>query len=221
MTLLAGASAPGGLDISGDTDELVAGEFGGWLRSINAAIRGEQSSDVPCGACTACCTSSQFVHIGPEETETLARIPATLRFPAPGFPRRHVLLGYDERGHCPMLSEGACSIYEHRPRTCRTYDCRVFAAADVTADADQPAITALSRRWRFSYGDPSDRVRHDAVRAAAMHLGDAHPPTGRAVLAVQLFEMFLEDGPAGPMIVEPAPDLLRLALHRFAASRSR
>ena len=44
----------------------------------------------PCRAvtCTACCTSSQFVHIEPDETDTLAHIPAALRFPAPGTARR-------------------------------------------------------------------------------------------------------------------------------------
>ena len=58
---------------------------------------------MPCGTCTACCTSSQFVHIGPDEVDTLAHIPAELLFPAPRMPKGHVLLGYDERGHCPML----------------------------------------------------------------------------------------------------------------------
>ena len=54
--------------------------------------------------------------------------PAALRFPRPGRPKGHVVLGYDEHGRCPMLGDHGCTIYEHRPRTCRTYDCRVFAA---------------------------------------------------------------------------------------------
>lgn len=92
-------------------------------RGMRSALRGEQPSAVPCDGCTACCTSSQFVHIEPDERETLRRIPSELLFPAPRMPAGHVLLGYDEHGRCPMLSEQGCSIYEHRPRTCRTYDC--------------------------------------------------------------------------------------------------
>src|SRR6187399_1589388 len=106
-----------------------AGGFASWIDSLRLALRGEADADVPCGSCTACCTSAQFVHIGPDETDALAHIAPELLVAAPGRPRGHVVLGYDERGHCPMLVDGACSIYEHRPRTCRTYDCRVFPAA--------------------------------------------------------------------------------------------
>jgi Fe-S-cluster containining protein len=145
--------------------EVAAGDFSTWLDGMQAALRGEHDADVPCGSCTACCTSSQFVHIEPDETDALAHIPAALLFPAPRLPKGHVLLGYDERGHCPMLVGGRCSIYQHRPRTCRTYDCRVFPAAGL--DADQPAIAERVRRWRFAYPTALDRSRHDEVRRAA------------------------------------------------------
>ena len=54
---------------------------------MQAALRGERSADVPCGDCTRCCTSSQFIHIAPDEVETLAHIPVELLFPAPRLPR--------------------------------------------------------------------------------------------------------------------------------------
>ena len=102
------------------SDEVLdAGPFAAWLAGMQASLRGEQDSDVPCGGCTACCRSSQFIHIGPEETDALAHIPAALLFPAPQRPAGHVLMGYDSQGRCPMLTEAGCSIYEHRPRTCR------------------------------------------------------------------------------------------------------
>ena len=78
-----------------DGPELDAGDFGRWWRGLAAALAGEADSDVPCDGCTACCRSSQFVHIAPDELDTLAHIPHELRFPAPGRPG-HVLLGYDE-----------------------------------------------------------------------------------------------------------------------------
>jgi Fe-S-cluster containining protein len=137
-----------------DAGELDAGEFSAWLAGMHAVLRGEAESTVPCGTCTACCTSSQFVHIEPDETDALAHIPAALRFPAPGLPTGHVLLGYDEHGRCPMLGNHGCTIYEHRPRTCRTYDCRVFAATGIEPDESQPAIAAQVRRWRFDVATP-------------------------------------------------------------------
>ncbi len=52
---------------------------------------------MPSGDCTACCTSSQFVHVEPGEEDTLAHVPKELLSPAPGLPGGHVLMGYDEQ----------------------------------------------------------------------------------------------------------------------------
>ncbi len=173
---------------------------------MRSALRGERDADVPCDGCTACCTSSQFVHIGPDETDTLAHIPAELLFPAPRLPRGHVLMGYDERGHCPMLVDGRCSIYEHRPRTCRTYDCRVFAAAGIEPDDDDKVlIRDRVRRWRFTFAGEADRAEQAAIAARAAATagtaGTAGTPatnaTGRAVAAVS------DQAEAAPRGAEP------------------
>jgi Fe-S-cluster containining protein len=213
---------PGGTD----ADPLDAGEVGTWLVEVQAAIRSEQASDVPCGSCTGCCTSSQFVHIAPDEKDALAHIPRALTFPAPGLPAGHVLLGYDEQGHCPMLVDGACSIYAHRPRTCRTYDCRVFAAAGVAPDPTKVAIDRQVRRWRFRTATATDRSRLAAVRAAADFLrtradaladrGVAVPdnPTQLAVLAVEVHATFLDDAAAVP-VTEPDVGAVVEALRRI------
>jgi Fe-S-cluster containining protein len=157
-------------------------EFGTWLTEIRAALRGNGDAEVPCDGCTACCRSAQFVYIEPDETETLARIPAALLWPAPRRPPGHVVLGYDERGHCPMLVDDRCSIYEHRPRTCRMYDCRVFAAAGVDPGPQKPEIAARVRTWEFRYASDEARAEHDAIRASATALTGS--PTERAVQAV-------------------------------------
>jgi Fe-S-cluster containining protein len=163
--------------------DLDAGDFATWLVRTRAALRRERDADVPCAGCTACCTSSQFVHIEPDETDALAHIPSDVLFPAPRLPLGHFVMGYDERGHCPMLVDGVCSIYEHRPRTCRTYDCRVFAAAGLVPDDERKVeITKRVQQWRFSYATDDDRARHDAIAAAAHALeGD---PAERAVRAI-------------------------------------
>lgn len=213
--------------------DLPAGDLGAWAAATRRALRGEIDADVPCGDCTACCTASQFVHIAPDETDTLAHVPRELLFPAPRLPRGHVLLGYDEHGRCPMLTDDGCSIYAHRPRTCRTYDCRVLAATGVDLDDGKPLVAARVRRWRFALDGPDDEARHLALRAAAAHLDTIHDdldalglpvaPTQLAVLAVEIHELFLrrDDGAGALVVIEPDPAAVRDALVRFASARSR
>lgn len=179
--------------------DLPAGDFEVWLREARRAHKHGTDVAVPCGDCRACCTSSLFVHVAPDETGTLARIPVELLFPAPDMPEGHKVMGYDPHGHCPMFRDGDCSIYKDRPRTCREFDCRVFAAAGV--EAARPAIAERARRWSFAYADQRGRALHDAVRAAAAHLRE-HPerfPTGAdpanpahlALRAIEVCEDFL------------------------------
>ena len=212
-----------------DEPDLPAGGFSAWLADVQGAIRGEHGSDVPCDGCTACCTSSQFVHIAPDETDALAHIPVELLFPAPGRPPGHVLMGYDERGHCPMLVDGHCSIYAHRPVTCRTYDCRIFPAAGIALDVDdrdKEAIAERARRWRFGHPTETDRLEHEAVRTAAAFLR-AHPDvlpdpamatsaTMVSVLAIEVHESFLVRDPVSDQLtlVEPDPDAVHVELRR-------
>lgn len=180
---------------------LPAGNFSAWLTEAQGAIRERQTSHVPCDGCIACCTSSRFVPIEPDEVGALSHIPADLLFPAPRMPRDHVLLGYDERGHCPMLIDNGCSIYEHRPRTCRTYDCRVFPAAGIRVVDDQQLISQRVQRSQFDFPTEGDRIQHEAVRAAATFLDehaevfpDSSVPlnaTQRAVLAIDVHDAFL------------------------------
>jgi uncharacterized protein len=193
------AGARGDPDPPAGVRDLPAGDFSAWLAHMRGALRSGAGMDVPCADCCACCTTAHFVHVGPDEHEVLALVPPELRFPAPGLPAGHVVLPYDERGRCPMLGDdGTCTIYEHRPRTCRVYDCRLFAAAGV--DADREEITARSSRWRFTYPASEDGEEHEAVRAASRFLeehpdlfpDDPEPDAPRlCVLAVEACHLFL------------------------------
>jgi hypothetical protein len=116
------------------------------------------------------------------------------------MPRGHVVLGYDERGHCPMLVANGCSIYAHRPRACRVYDCRVFAAAGLEFDEpEKHEINERARRWRFRYPTVRDREQHDAVQAVAAavleqpeRLPDGVAPTSVTQIAVYAVESVSE-----------------------------
>jgi Fe-S-cluster containining protein len=195
------------LDTARDAD-LPAGEFTDWLTGMVRAIRDAQPSEVPCGDCNACCRSSYFIEVKPTDAQARHRIPAALLFDLPGAPAGHQLLGYDEAGRCPMLETSACSIYADRPLTCRTYDCRIFAATGIAeAAAEKADVTARARRWRFSYRDAESEQRHQSLRRGARLLLELRQQlreqneaqllpqntTQLAMLAVQLHEQFHAD----------------------------
>jgi hypothetical protein len=131
-----------------------------------------------------------------------------------------------------MLTDGCCSIYEHRPRTCRTYDCRVFPASGTRVAGEHQALVARrAQHWQFSYTDENGRIQHDAVRAAAVFLGDHADqlpdgtvptnPTQIAVLAIELHDVFLRHDPVtgDATVVDPCPDAVRVELRRRSGAR--
>ncbi len=181
---------------------LPAGDFSCWLLHTRENLLTENGTVVACGECIACCSSSQFIHIRPGETRTLSMIRKDLLVPAPGLPAGNVLLGYDKNGFCPMMINGACSIYEHRPLTCRNYDCRVFTAAGIIAGGkSRKRINEQIKLWKFSYPAERDRDEHMAVQAAAKFIREHAEcfPGGRipdtpvqlAILAIKVYEVFL------------------------------
>jgi Fe-S-cluster containining protein len=144
-----------------------------------------------------------FIHIKPEETQTIQRIPRALLFPAPGLPKGHVLMGYSDKGHCPMLIDNKCSIYDYRPQTCRDYDCRVFTATGVPVDPrTQPEIAYRVNEWVFSYGTEESREEHSTLQKAAAFLlenRDLFPqgslpsqPSQLAAVAVRIYRLFAD-----------------------------
>lgn len=213
-----------------DSGPLPAGDFGPWLAEILGAIRGEHPSEVPCGTCTACCSSSQFIHIGADETDTLAHVPAEMLFAAPGLPDGHVLMGYDENGSCPMLVDELCTVYEHRPRTCRTYDCRVFPATGLAPEESKVLITRRARRWDFTDPGGAAAEQRDAVRASARSLVEMssdpgapvpRSPTQLAALAIELHHEFLTRDPltGEERAVRQSTEVIRAALAHLTAQR--
>ena len=182
--------------------DIKAGHLANWLASFLESQRSGSDAMVPCGECTACCTSSYFIHIKPSDQKTMERLPKEILFPAPGSPDGHYLLGYTEKGHCPMFQEGKCSIYECRPLTCRQYDCRIFPATDLSLEHEgKPAISTQIQRWEFDMSTEQDKEVFNALRLAAAFLeAYAHlfpksfvPAriTQRAVMAIRIHDLFI------------------------------
>lgn len=110
-----------------------------------------------------------------------------------------------------MLGQAGCTIYEHRPRTCRTYDCRVFTATGITPD--EPLVADRAAGWVFELSGIEDEATHEAVRDAARFL-QIHPeiagstdPTIVSVLADELSELFVGTD-------QPRPGAVREAIRR-------
>jgi Fe-S-cluster containining protein len=193
-------------------NDLPAGNFSEWLRDMRRALAGDGGMDVACGDCVGCCTSSYYIKVRSKESRALAAIDPRHLDPEPTAAGDRIM-GFTSNGHCHMFANGGCSIYADRPETCRTYDCRVFAAAGMPAGGDDKSvINERVARWRFEYASDTDRIEHGAVRAAANYLRQ-HPvrfPNGRvpsrpsdiAVLAVKTYRVFL-DPPAND------PDIAR------------
>ena len=106
-----------------------------------------------------------------------------------------------------MLVDAKCSIYEHRPITYRTYDCRVFAATGISpGEKDHTLIAEQSRRCVFDATQKQDSNAHSAVRDAARFLQThaklfpdgflPHNETQLAVLAIKVSGLFQRDGAA-------------------------
>jgi Fe-S-cluster containining protein len=149
-------------------DERDAGDFGEWLDAFKLARSEAGSVDVPCGECTACCRSGQLIPVEPDESDALAHISKEHLAPMPGEPGTYALM-HDASGRCSQLTPEGCSVYAHRPRACRTYDCRIFPAAGVRPD--EPLIAEAAQRWRFTHASPQVKQRHADVSTAAVVLG--------------------------------------------------
>src|SRR3954471_18116688 len=184
-----------------NTTALPAGNFSAWMRAMRAALAGGPGMDVACGDCVGCCTSSYYIKVRAHEADALRHIPAAQLAPSPGEPGTQ-LMGFGADGHCPMFGAAGCSIYSHRPDTCRTYDCRIFSAAGLEAGPGRTMINERIARWRFEFADEQQRREQRAVLAAAAFLRQ-HPvrfPGGHvpsraseiAVLAVKSYGVFLD-----------------------------
>lgn len=204
------------------TVTVAAGPFGQWLRQARAFLQGESGSDVPCGNCNGCCTSSYMIQVRPEDRRTIAVVPAELLDHANGIPVGHRVMLPRPNGHCPMYGATGCTIYPDRPQTCLDYDCRVFAAAGIDAGSeDKVVINTRVRAWRFTYETDADLAAHAAVRATAAFIReqrDAFPgglvprgSSGIAVLAIKAYPVFREPDVSSRSAAEIAASVLAAA----------
>jgi len=197
---------------------VAAGEFGQWLAQMQAALRGQGGTDVPCGDCRGCCVSGYPIVLRKGDAEVAQRVSPQFLAQANGL---QYMTARDD-GTCPMLRDGNCSVYAQRPQTCRDYDCRVFAAGGVLPGGSQrQVITQRVQAWRFDYADEAAQQAHAAVQAAAAFITRVagtpvapqwpRAPTGVAVLALKCWPLFLPDADAPATDAQLATDVAAAA----------
>jgi uncharacterized protein len=182
-----------------------AGSFGLWLASMRAVLRGERDADVPCGDCIGCCVSSYPIPLRPEDVRARAEVPEQFLLGTSAQGKRW-LMGFREDGRCPFMQQRKCEIYADRPRTCRDYDCRIYAAAGLLPDGNRDVIEQRVREWKFTFNSEAERLEADAVRRAAQFIRAHHSlfpagvragsATAAAVLALKVYCLFLPDEPS-------------------------
>ncbi|HEV2099158.1 MAG TPA: YkgJ family cysteine cluster protein [Stellaceae bacterium] len=91
---------------------------------IAAWWRGD-AGPVSCGTCSACC---HYEGIPVDRKRDRRWLPYLL---TEQNRDGDLVLRQRADGACAHLGEHGCTIYEQRPSTCRSFDCRVFAAMGI------------------------------------------------------------------------------------------
>jgi hypothetical protein len=157
--------------------QIDSGNFINWFKMTVAAIQTSADVYVPCRDCTACCKSGFYIAVGKDETQTLERIPKKLLKRLPGLQDLYYL-GHDQHGHCHLLKDGLCSIYEDRPHACRTFDCRIFIATGIQLDKDPASpINGRVQEWEFRYPTQGDQVTQEYLKQVAAILQEHTKPS--------------------------------------------
>jgi Fe-S-cluster containining protein len=143
-----------------------SGDFDVWLkryaRMAKRSRRGERvAAQVPCGTCRACC---YVPTIKVEASDDVAHLNAE-----PDPKNGGLKLRKRADGGCIHLVDGGCSVYQHRPAACRTYDCRMYALIGRSPwwrDASGNVLRAPE--WDFTFSrSPARRSYFAALRMAA------------------------------------------------------
>lgn len=107
------------------------------------------TSTVNCRSCRACCVDFADTPVLPFESGDGLDIEVR---DGKRFLRKKA------NGECIHLQDGGCSVYEHRPSTCRVFDCRDFAVEKLT-NPNLPRLNEAIAQWAVSDGTPEGRDR--------------------------------------------------------------
>lgn len=110
---------------------------------------------VPCGSCNACCRHPHLqADLTPEE---LADFPEAQPHDALGW-----VLPKKPNGECVHFVDGRCGIYDRRPISCRSYDCRahLFGLQPVVSNNIDLVLDAIAMwgEWTVETAEDVDHL---------------------------------------------------------------
>jgi uncharacterized cysteine cluster protein YcgN (CxxCxxCC family) len=137
--------------------------------SLRAQVQIAQTSppvlNVPCNGCNACCYNHRIeVDRSQEPPERLARLDMV--------PDEYGDMKLRKRadGSCVHLGENGCTVYGHRPTTCRTYDCRMSCMLGIRRAYVHGDDVIEEPMWVFDQETRKDRILHAAFQMVGDHL---------------------------------------------------
>ena len=124
-----------------------------WLRKLKQqhSRSGSKAADVPCGDCNACC-HEMSVFLEPDEVERYRCVEET----DDAGTRRYRLERNDDDSCVYLDDQGACSIYDERPRLCRNFDCRPLAYCGIRIGQKEKLNLGLAH-WDLTPRSREDR----------------------------------------------------------------
>lgn len=139
------------------------------LQRNSAVWRSGSAADskVPCNGCVACCYYDK-VDIDPskEKPDDLRHLDTTANDDGSLRLRKRA------DGACIHLGDTGCTVYEHRPRVCRAYDCRLGSLVGVREPYENDHVAPV---WIF---DPKD-FYGKVLKATFFMLGVMHQASAR------------------------------------------
>jgi hypothetical protein len=163
-----------------------------WLAEMGASVASGKPMSVPCNGCRNCCW---FHHVPVERDENPENLPYLDTVMQEDS---SMILRKRDDGACVHLGEQGCTVYEHRPAACRTYDCRYMSLIgishpyddnhspptwlfDVSTDESKAVIIAF-RMSTLVAVRPGEPVEAATYRQAFGQMG-RHLPVARKIVA--------------------------------------
>ncbi|HKM61362.1 MAG TPA: YkgJ family cysteine cluster protein [Acidisphaera sp.] len=169
-----------------------AGDPEDFVRELHEHAEGKlRAMRTPCAGCSACCYS-KVVAVRPDEErpEDLAHL--DMQPAADGTLR----LRKRDDGACVHLGETGCTVYDHRPRGCRAYDCRGMALVGLIDSFD---AGRRSPSWTFRPTTERGRLLQHAFYLAGLTSRARFKLYGHSPTAA---EVFAAAALAAPMMLD-------------------
>ena len=140
---------------------------------------------MPCGDCNACCRTSHYIHVRPEEKRARKRLPQRATSPGAGpAARLPACSGYDQDGRCPVLDRRP--VHDLRGPAADLPHLRLPHVRRDRRRAGQGGRSPRRSRWRVQptrRREDRARARTPSVRGRRLHPRASRVPAAASAAA--------------------------------------